>query len=280
MVIRKIAKALKLKELSSHFNFTSTIHLNGKKYRIPILRNMGLLNLSVKKDWFTDLLVDLKLPKNASFIDIGVNVGQTLLTFRSCYDNPYWGFEPNPNCVYYLSALIKANNFRSVNIIPVGLSGESQIARFFLKNDADSAGTIVQELRPDYYDSKNVSYVPLYAFDTLKLPEIGTIGLIKIDVEGAELDVLTGLKETLKKQKPPVICEVLDCHSRSSEASMQARADKLGSLMREIGYSIYRIRHEGKITYEKIDAIKLKLWTPESFDLNDYLFLPVEKSPV
>lgn len=280
MSIRAIAKALKLKELSSFFNYTATLNLNNKRYKVPVLKNMGLLNLSVKKDWFSDLLTQLKLPRGVSFIDVGVNVGQTLLTFRSLYENPYWGFEPNPNCVYYLSQLIKANNFKGTNILPVGLSYENQIARFFLKNDADSAGTIVQELRPDYYSMENVNYVPLFSFDKLALVEIGTIGLIKIDVEGAELEVLTGLKETLTKHKPKVICEILDCHSEKSMESMQRRADKLMQLLHETGYDIYRIRHENNITFEKINEVKLQLWRAESFNLNDYLFVPNGKSPI
>ena len=193
MGIKSIAKFLKLKQLSAKFNFNTSLTLNGKRFIIPVIRNMGMLNLSVKEDWFSDLLKSLKLPKDTSFIDIGVNVGQTLLTFRSHYDNPYWGFEPNPSCVFYLNTLIKSNKLKNTHIMPVGLSSDSMLAKFYIKNDADSAGTIVKELRPDYYEEKEVNYVPLFAFDSLNLEDMTTISLIKIDVEGAELEVLSGL---------------------------------------------------------------------------------------
>jgi len=278
MSIRKAARFLKLKQLSEYFNFNSSIKLNGKKYIIPVIKNTGLLNLSLKEDWFFELLKLLKLPKDSSFIDVGVNVGQTLLTFRSCYNNPYWGFEPNPNCVFYLNTLVKKNSFSDTYVIPVGLSLDNEVAKFYTKNDVDSAGTIVKELRPDYYEEKAVNYVPLFSFDKLNLPEIGTISLIKIDVEGAELEVISGFVETLKRQRPAIICEILDCHSEKSVTSMQVRAQKLVALIQDLGYNIYRIIHEAdKITFEKTNEVKLKLWTVESWNLNDYLFVSKEK---
>ena len=124
---------------------------------------------------------------------------QTLLTFRSLYSNTYWGFEPNPSCVFYLNSLIKTNKFKNVNILPIGLSSENALLKFYLKNEVDSAGTIIQELRPDYYDSEEVNFVPLFSFDNLNFNEIKNISLIKIDVEGAELDVISGLIKTINK---------------------------------------------------------------------------------
>jgi FkbM family methyltransferase len=90
------------------------------------------------------LIKKKQLPADGIFIDVGVNVGQTLLNFRSCYENPYWGFEPNPSCVYYLQTLIKKNKFKNTRIIPVGLSSQNELAKFYIKNETDSAGTIVK----------------------------------------------------------------------------------------------------------------------------------------
>jgi FkbM family methyltransferase len=280
MGLKEVAKFLKLKQLNALFNYSTTINLNTKKFKVPIIKNMGLLNLSVKEDWFLELLKKLKVPEGTSFVDVGVNVGQTLLLFRSHYSNTYWGFEPNPACVYYLNALIESNRFRNTHILPVGLSSEKTLAKFYRKNDSDSAGTIVSDLRPDYYEAGETNYVPLFIFDELGIDNMGSISLIKIDVEGAELEVLAGMSETLKKHQPVVICEILDCHSEKSVASMQARADSLVELMRSLNYSVYRILHkDSKIAFEKTAEIKLKVWTPQSWDLNDYLLVPPGKEP-
>ena len=51
---------------------------------------------------YTDMLIIYK-----GFIDVGVNVGQTLLKLKSISSEiNYLGFEPNPNCVNYLKNLI------------------------------------------------------------------------------------------------------------------------------------------------------------------------------
>ena len=87
MNFRGIAKFFRLKQLTSKFNFNTSHTINGKKFIIPVIKNMGLLNLSVKEDWLMEVLKKLNIPENSSFVDIGVNVGQTLLTFRSLYSN-------------------------------------------------------------------------------------------------------------------------------------------------------------------------------------------------
>ena len=278
MSIRKVAGKLGLKKVSALFNITTSITLNNRKFKIPIINNMGLINLSVKDDFFTRLFNSIHVSGDGCFIDIGVNVGQTLLKFRSCSTATYIGFEPNPGCVYYLNSLIAANGMRDTTIIPVGLSSSSSVARFYLKGSVDTAGTIVNELRPDFYSGEDVNYVPVFAFDTLDVTGNRKIELIKIDVEGAEYEVLQGMSETIKKHRPIILCEILDSHNEENIRRMQDRADKLTAHMHGLDYKIYRIIHgDGNITPEAIDEVKLKIWSDESWNMNDYMFLPKER---
>lgn len=278
-MIRKIAKALQLKKLTALINFRSNVRLNNKNFKIPIVNNMGLMNLSVKNDWLMALFNTLKLPVNGSFIDVGVNVGQTLLMFRSSFDNPYWGFEPNPACVFYVKLLSQANGFRNVNIIPVGLSSTTEIGKFYTKHMVDSAGTTVNALRPDFYDVADVNFVPLFSLDNLHIDGLENISMIKIDVEGGELEVLEGMEKTIQKYQPYIVCEILDYHTSLNSDVMQARADKLYAYMQQLQYDVFRVNHAGNgIALEKQDAIRLRKWVPESADLNDYLLLPKSRS--
>ena len=266
-----------LKKIIAHFNFTLTIKLNGRKFHVPIIRNMGFLNLNIKDKWFMEIVEKLKLPNDADFIDVGVNVGQTLLAFRSVYNQAYWGFEPNPSCVFYLHALIEANHLKKTNIIPVGLGAKNELVKFYLKNESDSAGTIVKDLRIDYYDEEQINFVPVFSFENLQLNQIKKVAVIKIDVEGAELEVIKGMQDLISKNHPAIVCEILDCHSVKSIEPMQTRANELIHLLKGLGYLIYRINHQGKqVELQSIEEIKLKLWDENSFNLNDYLFLPKE----
>ena len=79
-----------LKKIISAFNFQLSIKINGKKFKVPVILNMGFLNLKIKEDWFSNFIKSHPLPKDTVFVDVGVNVGQTLLTFRSCSNNFYF----------------------------------------------------------------------------------------------------------------------------------------------------------------------------------------------
>ncbi|RYE25061.1 MAG: FkbM family methyltransferase [Sphingobacteriales bacterium] len=273
MSVKSIAK-----KFSALFNFNASVRLNGKTYIVPIIKNIGFANTKLKEDWFFNLLKQLPIQPDATFVDIGVNVGQTMLTFKSQYNSAYLGFEPNPNCVFYVNTLLEVNKISNASVIPVGLSASDSIGRFFLKNSTDSAATTVQDLRPDYYDSNTVTYVPLFNFDRLRPAFIKKIAAIKIDVEGAELEVISGMVETLKTVRPTVICEVLDSHNQQSLANSQQRATRLATLVKECGYRIYRILHPNatRIHLEPIDTIQLRVWNDESYNLNDYIFAPQE----
>ena len=280
--IKKIAKALRLKQVSAKINFNASVSVHQKKYTIPVIKNVGLPNLFLKNDWFLDLLEDrIPLQPGSAFIDVGANVGQTLLAFRSRYDNPYFGFEPNPTCVFYLKELIDANRLKDVFILPVGLSSHNTVAKLYLKDGSDSGATLIEDLRPGLYQPHEVAVIPVFRFDELQLTGLEQISLIKIDVEGAELEVILGLTETLKKHRPTIICEVLDSNSEENLPKLQARADELMQHLRNLNYRVFRIRAGEKnkeVQLEEISEIRLKKWTSESVEMNDYLFMPSSDS--
>lgn len=265
-----------VKELTRHVNFTGSVKRNNMRFKIPVINNIGLANFAGSEDdWFLQLVKSINLPEGSSFIDVGVNVGQSLIAFRSCRNNPYYGFEPSPHCAFYINKLIKANRLQNIHLLPVGLSSATAVLKFYCKAAADSSATTVGELRPGHYSEEDVSYVPVFPFDELDLGEINDISFIKIDVEGAELEVLTGFKETLQKYNPVIACEVLDCHSAATNLSvLQERAGKLVELIKSLNYSIYRIRPEKGLNFDKIEEIILKQYDSQSQYLNDYLFLP------
>ena len=76
---------------------------------------------------------------------------------------------------------------------------------------------------------------------------ISLISVIKIDVEGAELQVLRGLSGTLRSARPPVIFEVLPKfygHERIAQsvavcAANQAAADAIHTLLETLCYEVF-----------------------------------------
>ncbi|MEA4840949.1 MAG: FkbM family methyltransferase [Bacteroidales bacterium] len=260
--------------------FKLPIKIGEKSFLIPIIKGVGINNLRLKNDWFIFLLNRINLPEHSYFIDVGVNIGQTLLKFRSHFDNPYYGFELNSNCVRYTRKLIKTNGIKDISIFPVGLSDKDEVVALFSNDDIDNCctdSTIVQNLRPNRYTDNDKSFVPVFRFDNLKLLKAGDcLSMIKIDVEGAELEVIKGMIETIKEHRPLITCEVLDYYdSNLSSGKLQDKANKLYDLIRSLDYDVYAIKQSNSnLNFEKLSEIKLNLWTPESLKSNDYLFIP------
>lgn len=256
--------------------------IGNKYFTVPIVKGVGRSNLKLKNDWFFNLLTKISLPEKSTFIDVGVNVGQTILKFRSLSDNPYLGFEINSNCVNYTRNLIKLNRIKDISIIPVGLSDKNELLTLYSNSEIDNCcedSTIVSDLRPDRYSDDDKTFVPVYSFDSLNVFSFdNAISMIKIDVEGAELEVLYGMINTIRKFRPLIVCEVLDYNSALSSERLQQRADSLIDLINGLSYDVYSINHSGSnLKFERVSKIKLVLWSQSSLGLNDYLFVPKEK---
>ena len=136
------------------------------------------------------------------FIDVGANVGQTLLDYCAAASGAgYLGFEPNPLCSSHLASIIEKNTLEDCRVIPAGLSDANGVAELLLEDlgDAEPAATMISDLRPGrIYRSVLICCL---RFDDLAASIVnGPIALMKIDVEGAELLALRGMKRTLREQ--------------------------------------------------------------------------------
>lgn len=249
-----------------------SITLNNKKFVIPLIGNLGGTVLELKDDWLVKLIKILKLPKDTNIIDVGVNLGQSLMAVRSCCDNKCWGFEPNPDCLFYIKSLIAVNKLSDIDLIPVGLSLKNDVVKFYTSKIGDGAATILKDLRPKLATS--ASYVPVFRFDDLEI-DIENIALVKIDVEGAEKEVIFGMKEAIKKHQPAIVCEILDCDLDADVQKVQQRATDIIDLMKQLSYKIYRVIHrENELNFEPIESVKIVMYNKTSPELNDYVFIP------
>ncbi len=147
-----------------------------------------------KEVWMKVILKQLMpLVQYKTFVDVGVNLGQTLLIVKSTSRSiDYVGFRPNPHCVYYVDRLREVNALDPVLVVPCALGKEDGVITLFrtVADSTDSSATIVKEFR-DTQDKRQI-LVPVISFrKNLPVLRDRTAGIVKIDVEGAELEVLT-----------------------------------------------------------------------------------------
>lgn len=272
-----LIRALHKLGLVEQVNMVVPRPLNGTTIQVPVLQGLGYDNLQVTEQWMCSLLKSiLAKTRRGTFIDVGVNVGQTLLKLRSIdAEVDYVGFEPNPRCVYYADVLIKANGFRNCRIIPVGLADKNSVLQLNLysQTDTDSAASLVENFRPDQKIFKKI-YVPVSRFDTVdEQLNIPSISIIKIDVEGAELEVLQGLTDTIRKNRPVVIMEILPAYKAENTFRIE-RQDQIQSIFKGLDYRTFRIIKSGSRVEKLLPLDQIEVH--DNGEWCDYVFAPSE----
>ncbi|MCB9262679.1 MAG: FkbM family methyltransferase [Flavobacteriales bacterium] len=197
---RFFVRALNRLGLVNKVSTASTLTLNNRTYNIPLLKGVGMPNFYISEPWMIDVMKLVLSIENKRFLDIGVNVGQTLLKLKSVSPEiDYIGFEPNPTCVDYVNKLIKRNGIANARLVPVGLADRTMLGelKFYDTKDADDTASILEEFRPE---QKVVGrqYIPLFSVDDLKKTlDLSEISVVKIDVEGADWKWLKAFRKNL-----------------------------------------------------------------------------------
>jgi FkbM family methyltransferase len=215
--------------------------LLGQRFVIP---RVGDTWLDLAEPWMPPLLERLFPLRSGAFVDVGVNLGQTLLVAVALdRGRRYVGFEPNPSCVSYAARLIEANHLANCRLVPAGLSDRTElVALDVFHEDTDSAASMVQGFRPgqEVRARKDVA-----VFNPADLPPdvlLSPIGIVKIDVEGAEKEVLSGLAPILRRDRPLVVVEVLPAYSEDNDLRLP-RQRSIEQLLGELDYRILRLSH-------------------------------------
>jgi Methyltransferase FkbM domain len=168
-------------------------------------------------------------------------------------------------------------------LIPVGLSDETKCVPLYLSKDADTSdtrATVLRDLRPSR--SLYFNYIPCFRFDDLHPTiDVKNINFVKIDVEGAELETLIGMKTSLQKCRPNILCEVLFTDKDGDLSVTKLRNQKLMALLTQLELSVFHLikaEHSPQVKdVKRIEEFSSGYWTAETMDDCDYLFVPKEK---
>jgi FkbM family methyltransferase len=262
-------------ELYSKINITRIKSLNSQKIKIPIINGIGRNNLSVSEIWMIELLRKLLKHKQGIFIDIGVNLGQTLIKLRVVDSTVgYIGFEPNPVCVFYVKELIKANNFLNSTVIPIGLFNSDRLLQldFFDESEIDSSASLIEGFR-NKHKIYHRQFVPVFSFESIvsKLT-FSDIAIIKIDVEGSELEVIEGLYQTILTYQPVLILEILPVHS-SKNTMRKERQDKIEQIFSALSYRMFRVIKTGTNELDELQEVNT-IGIHSNLEQCDYVAIP------
>jgi FkbM family methyltransferase len=146
------------------------------------------------------------LPKNDEhiFIDVGAFDGDSLKEFIQFTKKEFkraYCFEPDTNNLKLLHAYINKLPFKDKIItVPKGVSDKSGTLRF-------STGTTEFSQNGTLSDEGNI-VIDVVSLDEALQNETGKITIIKADIAGAELSLLQGAQNIIKRDKPTIALSV------------------------------------------------------------------------
>ncbi|MXR40771.1 FkbM family methyltransferase [Halobaculum sp. WSA2] len=172
------------------------------------------------------------------FYDIGANVG-TYTCFAACRlkERNVIGFEPEPRNAAQLRENLAQNGLKA-DIFEIALSNTNGTIKLTLAGE--DAGEGKHSITTG--DSEETIDVETAKGDTfIESHKIPAPSVVKIDVEGAELLVLRGMKETLRDHCRLVYIEI---HPHKIEEYGGTPAE-VYSLLEEIGFNLEDLGHRG-----------------------------------
>jgi FkbM family methyltransferase len=233
-----------------------------------------------RPDWKTRAIAAVLRDRSGVLIDVGANVGQTLLDFLAApVRSTYLGFEPNAICYQHVARLISDNGLGDCHLVPAALGERNGVATLYrYGGDVDSGATTLAGLRPRL-EAKGTN-ISVFRLDDLAgvLPE-PEIALIKIDIEGGELEALRGMERTIGRTKPWIMCEVLHRDVSADPEPFSRRNQELMQLLTDLRYEVLRIAQDqvagAKGRLETVTAFPDAAWDDRSSPYAcDYLFVP------
>lgn len=147
------------------------------------------------------------------FLDVGANVGVHTLAIAP-HIAEIVAVEPFPPVADRLEATLKTNRINNVIVARFALSHESGTASFLAP---DSSNLGVGRVVTSDNTAGLLQVTQTTGDDLLRQTDL-PLGLVKIDVEGFELNVLRGLQQRLRRDRPLLVVEVLTSDATHHES--------------------------------------------------------------
>ena len=160
--------------------------------------------IALRQEWEGEIALELerRLPAGGTFVDVGANIGyySLLAASRGCR---VIAFEPNPYCYGLLLASAKVNGFE-IDMRPFALAQAPRV----LALDSYGSNGNVTAFSGDLGEALTRRLVWASTLDH-ELAHLDRLDVLKLDVEGAEHQVLEGGTEVLRKFRPVIFTELL-----------------------------------------------------------------------
>ena len=203
--------------LSQHKRYKKKEEIKVLGFKITIIDSASFL--SQFYELFISRSYAFKARETPLIIDCGSNIGMSCLYFKSIYPKAtILALEADPDIAKVLEENMNKNKFNDIKVIPKAVWINNKGITF--ATEGADAGSI-------FGKNSKKSVLSIRLKDILKQYEL--IDLLKIDIEGAELEVLEDCKDQLHK----VTNLIVEYHSWNN---FEQKLDVLLSLLKQANY--------------------------------------------
>lgn len=230
-----------------HFGWLKGLKRRGGLGFIPILK------MTEEQRFF--LSINLRGKK---VFDVGAYIGLFTLFFaRSVGKNgEVVAFEPNPILCNIIKESILLNNFYNVRIMQLALGRRKKRELLIFPRLLPGVGSIENHERVRILRQGNAKAIEVNVdtIDSLiENKKVPIPDLVKIDVQGAEYDVLRGMVKTIKTHKPKILVEI---HYIPYVNWKMVNLHRIAKFLIRNGYSLYHIESGKHVNLSNIQIVK------------------------
>ncbi|MCS6979439.1 MAG: FkbM family methyltransferase [Flavobacteriales bacterium] len=202
-----------------------------------------------------------------NFVDVGANIGFISISAAQVLgEGTIWAFEPNPEAREILEKNIALNKIRNIQVLPYALGSSEGQGEIFINAIAHNRGGATLLDIEKRKDGKTYS-VEIKRLDKL-LPENFSLAMMKIDVEGFEMEVLKGAEIWLRKKDAPAL--IVECSLERNTTNFSG-VDLFNYIKGLNKYLIFKLA-KGKNRLSKLQEIKNEKDLPRHDNI--FCFLP------
>lgn len=188
-------------------------------------------------------------------LDIGGHIGLATLYFKSIYpEAKITVFEPNPRILKMLEHNIERNKLTDVEIVPkAAWTSDGEIQLYIDEDDQSqwySTGSLIKGAWRGDQSTKPITVPTISLAEYLQEP----VDILKMDIEGAETELIDSVKKYLKNVKHSFI---------EFHATREHRPEKLIKTLQNAGFELTVYFENQEIPIERMTRRKPTLYLVE-----------------
>lgn len=222
LAVRRFSLTLPVPPQGGAFRTSLGIEAPGRMYVPRRLEESGVARY--EPEAMAVFLAAIERHAGRPVFDVGANVGVFAVVAAATTGAAVVGFEPTPDLAATFRSIVAANGLDCI-VEELALGASSGRATLHLSDITDSSNSLRSGFRP----GTRVVDVEVERLDDYIARTGRSPGVLKIDTESTEPDVLRGAVELLRTARPWMVCEVLAGRTEP----------ELMDILRPLGYRWY-----------------------------------------